>query len=154
PICDRESSLRAQRSHYSHSHRTARWRASTKERDMSRSPHRWNRLLALLAICSVMFASLLGAAPPALAAGSVSLMTLGSTYSENFDSLASTGTSSTVPNGWAFLETGTNANTTYTAGTGSSNAGDTYSFGTPAGNVERAFGGLQSGSLIPTIGAS
>ena len=93
-------------------------------------------------------------AQAAHAAGSVSLTALGAPYTENFDTLASIGTSSIVPNGWDFLETGTNANTTYTAGTGSSNAGDTYSFGTPAGNTERAFGGLQSGSLNPTIGAS
>src|SRR5262249_36532885 len=46
----------------------------------------------------------------------------------------------------------TNANTTYTAGTGSSTTGDTYSFGATS-STDRAFGGLQSGSLIPTIGA-
>ncbi len=56
-----------------------------------------------------------------------------------------------MPNGWGFAESGTNANTTYTAGTGSSTAGDTYSFGA-TGNTERAFGGLQSGTLIPTVG--
>jgi hypothetical protein len=33
------------------------------------------------------------------------------------------------------------------------NTGDTYSFGA-ASNTERAFGGLQSGSLNPTIGAA
>ena len=64
----------------------------------------------------------------------------------------SSGTSSTVPTGWEFFETGTNANTTYRAGTGSDNAGDTYSFGA-SGNSERAFGGLLSGSLVPLIGA-
>jgi hypothetical protein len=53
----------------------------------------------------------------------------------------------------AFLETGTNANTTYAAGTGSNNAGNTYSFGAVS-NTERAFGGLQNGTLIPTIGAA
>ena len=52
-----------------------------------------------------------------------------------------------VPLGWAFSELGTNANTTYTAGTGSNNAGDTYSFGS-TGSSERAFGSLLSGSLI------
>jgi predicted extracellular nuclease len=77
---------------------------------------------------------------------------LGSPYTQDFNTLASTGTSSTVPTGWAFSESGTNANTTYTAGTGSSTTGDTYGFGA-SGNTERAFGGLQSGSLIPTIGA-
>ena len=49
-------------------------------------------------------------------------------------------------------ESGTNANTTYRAGTGSDNTGDTYSFGA-SGNSERAFGGLRSGSLVPLIGA-
>ncbi|MBI1761578.1 MAG: putative Ig domain-containing protein [Acidobacteria bacterium] len=82
----------------------------------------------------------------------VSLTVINSAYTQNFDTLANTGTSSTVPTGWAFSESGTNANTTYTAGTGSSTTGDTYSFGAAA-STERAFGGLQSGSLVPTIGA-
>src|SRR6187397_2571272 len=77
----------------------------------------------------------------------------GATYTQNFNTLASTGTSSTLPTGWLLSESGTNANTTYTAGTGSSNTGDTYSFGATS-NAERAFGGLQSGSLNPTIGAA
>ncbi len=85
--------------------------------------------------------------------GQVSIPALGTPYTQNFDTLANSGTSSAVPAGWAFLETGTNANTTYTAGTGSSTAGDTYSFGA-SGSSERAFGGLLSGSLVPTIGAS
>lgn len=87
------------------------------------------------------------------AAGSISLTILGTAATENFDTLANTGTSSTVPTGWDFSEAGTNANTTYSAGTGSSATGDTYSFGA-ASNTERAFGGLQSGTLTPTIGAS
>jgi hypothetical protein len=77
----------------------------------------------------------------------------GGTYSQDFNTLAISGTSSTLPSGWIFSETGTNANAIYTAGTGSSNAGDTYSFGA-GGSNERAFGGLLSGSLVPTIGAS
>ena len=72
-------------------------------------------------------------------------------FAENFDTLANTGTSSTVPAGFGFSETGTNMNTLYTAGTGSLATGDTYSFGAAA-STERAFGGLQSGTLIPTIG--
>jgi uncharacterized protein len=82
-----------------------------------------------------------------------SLTTLGAAYTQNFDTLANTGTSSLVPAGWAFLETGTNAETTYNTGTGSNNAGNTYSFGATA-STERAFGGLLSGSLVPTIGAA
>jgi predicted extracellular nuclease len=90
-----------------------------------------------------------------LAAGAraqINLGPLGSPYQQNFDTLASTGTSSTLPAGWALSESLANANTTYTAGNGSSNAGDTWSFG-PTGNTDRAFGGLQSGSLLPVIGA-
>lgn len=105
------------------------------------SPARWALALAVLA-----------AAGPA--AAQVSLTTLGSAYTENFNTLASSGTTNTtVPAGWAFLETGTSANTTYAAGTGSDNGGNTYSFGA-SGNAERAFGGLQSGSVIPSLGAS
>lgn len=84
---------------------------------------------------------------------SVSLTNLGTAYTQNFDTLANSGTSAVTPDGWGFIETGTNANTSYTAGTGSSNTGDTFSFGA-SGSSERAFGGLLSGSLVPTIGAS
>jgi beta-lactamase superfamily II metal-dependent hydrolase len=74
-------------------------------------------------------------------------------YNQDFNTLAISGTSDVLPSGWALYETGTNANTTYRAGTGSDNTGDTYSFGL-SGNNERAFGGLQSSSLIPRIGAN
>ncbi len=83
--------------------------------------------------------------------GAVSLTDFGTAYTQNFDSLANSGTSSTLPAGWAIAESGSNADTLYTAGTGSSNAGDTYSFGA-AGIPERALGGLLSGSLIPLFG--
>jgi len=82
----------------------------------------------------------------------ISLNTSGLAYTQDFNTLANTGTSSTLPAGWALSESGPTANTTYAAGTGSGATGDTYSFGA-SGNTERAFGGLQSGSLIPTIGA-
>jgi hypothetical protein len=84
------------------------------------------------------------------AAGTVSL-TSATTYTENFDTLASSGTASTVPNGWYFSEAG--GNTTYAAGTGSDNAGNTYSFGATS-NTERAFGELTSNSMVTTIGAN
>jgi uncharacterized repeat protein (TIGR01451 family) len=80
-----------------------------------------------------------------------SLLALDTPYTQNFDTLASTGTSSVLPAGWEIAESGANANATYTAGTGSSNAGDTYSFGAAASG-ERALGGLQSGSLVPLVG--
>ncbi|HXD84194.1 MAG TPA: endonuclease [Rudaea sp.] len=80
--------------------------------------------------------SLVGGAPPV----------------QTFDSLAASGTGTTLPSGWYFAESGTNKNTTYTAGDGSSQTGDTYSFGTGSSS-DRALGTLQSGSLVSTIGA-
>lgn len=83
----------------------------------------------------------------------VSITTLGTPVSENFNSLALSGTSTATPVGWGFVESGTNANGTYTAGTGSSTTGDTYSFGA-ASSSERALGQLRSGSVISAIGAA
>ncbi|HEY3441852.1 MAG TPA: endonuclease/exonuclease/phosphatase family protein [Paludibaculum sp.] len=85
----------------------------------------------------------------------VSLTTLGSPYTQDFNTLAASGTSSTLPSGWVILETGTStaADGSYAAGTGSSNAGNVYSFGVAA-STERALGGLLSGTLTPTLGAA
>lgn len=104
-------------------------------------------LLVTMVLCTLLFSEVLAQNQVSLTGPS------GSNYGENFNTLANSGTSSITPLGWSFLESGTGANTTYTAGTGSGNAGDTYSFG-PAGNTDRAFGGIQSGSLIPTIGVT
>src|SRR3989442_9584122 len=87
-----------------------------------------------------------------VASGEISLTVVDVAYTQDSNTIASTGTSSVLPAGWAFAETGTNANMTYTAGTGSGNTGDTYSFGA-TGSTERALGGLQSGNLVPMIGA-
>lgn len=88
----------------------------------------------------------------ASAAAPIQLIDPAAAYLQNFDTLAGTGTSSALPAGWAIAEAGSNANTTYTAGTGSGTAGDTYSFGT-SGSTDRALGGLQSGTLVPLFGA-
>ena len=115
------------------------------------APRRRIRPVALSVIALVVA---LVVVQSALAAGAVSLTTLGAPYMENFDTLATSGTTnSSLPNGWWLAESGTNANGLYQAGTGSGNAGDTYSFGA-ASSPERALGGLQSGSLNPTIGAA
>jgi len=74
----------------------------------------------------------------------ITLSSLGSAYTQNFSTLATTGTSntwtdnSTIP-GW-FVST-----STYAASTGSSTTGALYSFGA-SGNSERALGSLASGS--------
>src|ERR1043166_7883265 len=56
----------------------------------------------------------------------VSISTFGSAVTQDFNSLVSSGTGTlagNTPSGWGFSESGTNANTTYTAGPGSSNEG-------------------------------
>lgn len=83
----------------------------------------------------------------------VSLKSFTTAYVQNFNTLKSSGMSSTVPLGWVFLETGTNANNTYEANGGSMAIGNTYSYGVGT-NADRAFGILGSGSLSSTFGAS
>jgi hypothetical protein len=75
------------------------------------------------------------------------------TYTQDFDTLALSGSSSVTPADWEFAETGTAANINYTAGTGSGNVGDTYSFGL-SGSPDRALGELTSGPLNSTFGVS
>ena len=91
------------------------------------------------------------------AAQCVSLTTLGSASTQNFNTLSNTAGSTTnnlTITGWFMTETGGGArdNEQYAVDTGGSNTGDTFSYG-PAGNTDRALGGLQSGTLIPVIGA-
>ncbi len=81
-----------------------------------------------------------------------SIAAVNTAYSENFDVLAQSGVSATTPSAWTRAETLTAANTTYTANNGGSTTGDTYSYGT-TGSTDRALGGLQTGSLVPTLGA-
>lgn len=114
--------------------------------------------LSIVARGATAAALLLAAAPSfaadyVLGSGSIALGT--GTYTQNFNTLAASGTSSTLPTGWYATETGTSAlsNGSYTAGTGSDNAGDLYSFGA-TGSTDRALGTLRSGTLIPSIGAA
>ena len=84
----------------------------------------------------------------------VSITNIASPYAEDFNSLSSVGpTASTLPAGWSFIETGSNANTTYGIDDGGSNAGNTYSYGTDAAS-ERALGSLRSGNLQSAFGVS
>ena len=81
-------------------------------------------------------------------------------YSQNFDTLATSGTSNawlqgSTLEGW-YLYTGASADiSTYQAGNGSTNAGAFYSFGA-TGSPERALGGTASGGAYfgsPLTGA-
>ncbi|MFZ2237130.1 MAG: Ig-like domain-containing protein, partial [Dokdonella sp.] len=92
------------------------------------------------------------AASPAFAQFSPFVSITATPTVQNFDSLASTGTSNLLPNGWYLFENGSNANATYLANNGAANSGDTFSFGA-TGSTERALGTLASNSVLPIIGA-
>src|SRR3954464_11953947 len=91
------------------------------------------------------------------AAQCVSLTTLGSAYTQNFDTLSNTAGSTTnnltIPGGF-LTESGGGArdNEQYAVDTGGSTTGDMYSYGAAA-STERALGQLRSGTLIPLFGA-
>ncbi len=134
---------------------------SKKSGPRSTSALAYRRMVTALALSSILVIQLLHLVPrfsqTVHAAGSVSLSSLGTTYTENFNTLingTNGTTSSTVPNGWDFSESGTGPNTLYRTGTGSDTAGDTYSFGTPTTSTDRAFGQLRSGAVITILGAS
>jgi uncharacterized repeat protein (TIGR01451 family) len=91
------------------------------------------------------------------AAQCVSLTTLGSAYTQNFDTLSNVAGSTTnnlTISGWFLTESGGGArdNEQYAVDTGGSTTGDMYSYGA-AGSTERALGQLRSGTLIPLFGA-
>ena len=70
------------------------------------------------------------------------------TYTQDFNTLANTGTSSVLPNGWQVFEGGNNGNAFYSTGNGDFNGGSAYSYGA-TGSTERALGSLTSGNLSP-----
>jgi uncharacterized repeat protein (TIGR01451 family) len=95
--------------------------------------------------------------PGELLAQCVSLTTLGSAYSQDFDTLSNAAGSTTnnlLILGWFLSESGTSGrvNGLYAVDTGGSNTADTYSYGSAAA-TDRALGGLRSGTLVPIFGA-
>lgn len=104
----------------------------------------------LLLLCAFAFSVIVISfitSPSSALTNNGSITTLESPLTENFDTLASTGTgiawtdNSTIP-GWY------STRVTYNAGTGSSNAGALYSFGVAGTNpvTDRALGSVGSGS--------
>ena len=83
----------------------------------------------------------------------VSIPATGTAVSQNFNGLASSGTSSALPTGWVMLEQGSGANLTYAADNGGTSTGNTYAYG-PNANSDRALGTLRSAALAPLVGAS
>src|SRR5258705_276456 len=117
-------------------------------------------LLTLTAIAALLSAAFILKLIPSVLADTttpVSIASFGTAVTQNFDTLVSSGTgtlAANTPPGWGFSESSTNANTTYSAGTGSGNGGDTYSFGSAAVPGDRALGQLRSGSLISILGGT
>ena len=68
---------------------------------------------------------------------------------QDFNSLAASGTSITVPAGWGFTESGTGANSTYLADNGGSSTANTHSYGTGT-SADRALGTLDTGQIGPS----
>src|SRR6476469_4866731 len=103
------------------------------------------------------FVFLLACIAPVGQAQCISLTTIGSAYTQNFDTLSNTAGSTTnnlTLTGWFMTESGGGArdNEQYAVDTGGSTTGDTYSYGAAA-STERALGQLRSGTLIPLFGA-
>jgi hypothetical protein len=102
-----------------------------------------------------LFALSLLSSAGAVHAQCVSLNATDVPYTQNFDTLATSGTDNalTIP-GLQLLESGggTRDNELYAADDGVSNTGDTYSYGT-TDSSDRALGALQSGTLVATVGA-
>jgi len=84
------------------------------------------------------------------AAGANAQVLFNGSYSQNFDTLASTGTGNAWTNnttlaGWYA------SRVVYNAGTGSSNTGAMYSFGNATTPADRSLGSVASGSVRPVI---
>src|SRR5687767_1918849 len=125
----------------------------TEENSMNRTI---NKVFSVITILALMLMAL--PMQSVAAAGTISLTAIGSAYAQNFDELSNVAGSTTntlTINGWELTETGggTRDNEQYAVDTGSSTTGDTYSYGAPTA-TDRALGGLQSGTLIPVIGAT
>ncbi|MBI2512563.1 MAG: PEP-CTERM sorting domain-containing protein [Opitutae bacterium] len=106
--------------------------------------------------CLLLGAALsLCAALPATA--QVVLSQLDVAYTQNFDTLSNTASSTTnslAITGWSLTESGGGArdNEQYAVDTGGSSTGDIYSYGSTSA-TDRALGSVQSGTLIPIFGA-
>lgn len=106
-------------------------------------------MLKKLVAISVAAAAIGAIVVPTLANASVSVPSGGAfSYTQNFDSLAATGTANLWTNdstlqGWSLFASNNTPIAAYSTGTGSSNAGSFYSFGA-AGSTDRAFGGVGS----------
>lgn len=114
----------------------------TRQIPFSQKGNQMKKLFCILS-CSV-FCTVSGIAAV------IPITSFNSPYTQNFDVLASSGTSSVVPDGWAFREVGS-SDSLYRADDGGASYSDTFSYGT-TGSSERAWGSIY-GSVVTSIGA-
>lgn len=104
-------------------------------------------------VCAAAIGTMLLAGLATKSNAQVSITAGSLNYTQDFNTLenGSATNYTTLPNGWALHERGTNANGQYRTGNGSANTGDTYSFGA-ASATERGLGGVASNGLQSTFG--
>jgi len=81
------------------------------------------------------------------------ILSSNSAYNQDFNVMKPTpvkGLSNQLPEGWAFTETGSSANTTFRLGNGISASPDTYAFGLTQGNPDKAIGSFLGGGNFST----
>jgi predicted extracellular nuclease len=106
------------------------------------------RLISSLMLVGILaLVAAVGPRTVSAVAGAVNITSLGTPFTQNFDTLPASGSTtwvndSTIP-GWYHARTGTG--TTIVANDGGSNAGNLYSYGTGT-NTDRALGSLGSGN--------
>ena len=110
-----------------------------------------NRSYLFPAFLCLAFGLAFGLAVPVRA--QVSVGAAGVAVSQNFNGLASSGSSTSLPTGWVLLEQGAGANASYAADNGGNSTGNTYAYGSTAA-PDRALGALRSAALAPLVGAS
>lgn len=76
----------------------------------------------------------------------------GVNFSENFNTLATSGSNNQLPIGFEFAFNESPGNLTYSADNGSNSSGDTFSYGS-TGSSDRALGELTSAGVQSTVGA-
>src|SRR3954470_14886636 len=100
-------------------------------------------------VAGLVCAGVVATAAPGHADSCISL-TSAATRTENFDTLATSGTANVLSlPGWSLAESGTSARNDgkYAAESGTGTTGDTISYGA-SGNPERALGSLRSGTIF------
>jgi predicted extracellular nuclease len=116
----------------------------------NRTQHSFSRKLLVPIVALICIFLIIGISidkRPTKAFAGVSLTTLGTPYTQNFDTLPASGSATWTNNstiqGWYHARTGTG--TTIVANDGSSNAGNLYSYGTGTA-TDRALGSVGSGN--------